>query len=101
MLTPVVIASLQTHLMERIKYGCYVVDGEPYFTGIEEVQSDSNGNIWASFVIDHKSVGNGTVKQVQLRDKNRAIVAYKDVSITRQSAQEGVLFRFRITLTQP
>lgn len=100
MMTKAAIMELQTHLRDRIKYGCYVVNGTNYFVDIEQKMAVSNGDVVATFVIDHKAAGNFAVKRVQLCDKDHEILAYKDVNITRQDSQEGILYRFCITLTQ-
>ena len=53
-----------------------------------------------TFVIDHTVAGNITVTEVQLYDHSGILWASKGENITRADAQEGILYRFRFTITE-
>ena len=59
-----------------------------------------DGRVAITFLIDHTISGTITVTEVQLYDHSGRLWASKVESITRKAAQEGILYRFAITITE-
>lgn len=100
MLTNTALNSLRNHLKDSIAYARYKVGGSYYKAEIQTAELLADGRIAVTFIIDHTVAGNITVTEVQLCDHNGALWASKAESITRKDAQEGVLYRFRFTITE-
>ena len=83
-----------------IAYARYKVGSTYYKTGKPEINIQADGTITADIIIDN-SVGTSiTVSELQLWDINGNLWASKGEAITRSSVQEGILYRFRFTITE-
>lgn len=100
MLTSAALNSIRNHLKSNIAYARYKVGSTYYRADIQDASILSDGRISVSFIIDHTVVGNITVTEVQLFDYNGTMWASKAESITRKDVQEGILYRFRFTITE-
>lgn len=100
MLTSNALTSLRNHLKNSIAYARYKVGSSYYKADIETAEILADGRIAITFVIDHTIAGNITVTEVQLFDHNGVLWASKAENITRQDAQEGILYRFRFTIQE-
>lgn len=100
MLTNTALNSLRNHLKNSIAYARYKVGNSYYTADIQTAELLADGRIAVTFIIDHTVAGNITVTEVQLCDHNGALWASKAESITRKDAQEGILYRFRFTITE-
>lgn len=100
MLTNDALGSLRNHLKNSIAYARYKVGSSYYKADIETAEILADGRIAVTFIIDHTVAGNITVTEVQLFDHNGVLWASKAESITRQDAQEGILYRFRFTIQE-
>ncbi|MDD2647329.1 MAG: hypothetical protein PHI27_06480 [Eubacteriales bacterium] len=101
MLTSAALQAIRTFLKNSIAYARYKVAGSYYNASIEDATILADGRISVSFIIDHTIAGNITVTEVQLFDHNGVLWASKAESITRLDAQEGILYRFRFTVSEP
>lgn len=100
MLTSAALDSLRKHLKESIAYAQYKVGGSYYKAEIQDAEVLADGRIAITFIIDHTVAGNITVTEVQLYDHNGVLWASKPESITRAAVQEGILYRFRFTVSE-
>lgn len=100
MLTSNALNSLRNHLKNNIAYAMYKVGSTYYRAEIQTAEVLDDGRITVTFIIDHTVSGNITVKEVQLFDHNGMLWASKAENITRKDAQEGILYRFRFTITE-
>ncbi len=100
MLTNTALQSMRMHLKNSIAYAMYKVGDTYYKADIQNASLMEDGRIAITFVIDHTVAGNVTVTEVQLYDHNGALWASKAESITRSAVQEGILYRFRFSVTE-
>ena len=100
MLTNSAINSMRSYLKNSIAYAEYKVNGTYYQAEIQTAEVLADGRIAVTFIIDHTVAGNITVTEVQLFDHNGTLWASKAENITRKDAQEGILYRFRFTITE-
>lgn len=100
MLTDTALDSLRTHLKENIAYAKYKVGSTYHEAPIQTAEILADGRIAITFIIDHSVAGDITVTQVQLYDHSGKLWAEKAESITRKAIQEGILYRFRFTITE-
>lgn len=100
MLTNDALSSMRKYLKNSIAYARYKVGKNTYRADIETAEILADGRVAITFVIDHTITGNITVSEVQLYDHNDVLWASKAESITRQDAQEGILYRFRFTIQE-
>lgn len=100
MLTKAALDSLRNHLKNSIAYARYKVGGNYYTADIQDAELLADGRVAVTFVIDHSVAGNITVTEVQLFDHNGTMWASKAENITRAAVQEGILYRFRFTITE-
>lgn len=100
MLTTTALNSMRKFLKDSIGYAQYKVGSTYYRADIQTAELLADGRIAITFIIDHTVVGNITVTEVQLYDHNGVLWASKAESITRKAVQEGILYRFRFTITE-
>lgn len=100
MLTTAALTSIRNHLKNNIAYAQYKVGSTYYRAEINEAELLNDGRISVTFTIDHTVAGNVTVTEVQLYNHNGVMWAHKAESILRQDVQEGILYRFRFTITE-
>lgn len=100
MLTNTALQSMRMHLKNSIAYAMYKVGDTYYKADIQNASLMEDGRIAITFVIDHTVAGNVTVTEVQLYDHDGALWASKAESITRSAVQEGILYRFRFSVTE-
>lgn len=100
MLTNTALQSMRMHLKNSIAYAMYKVGDTYYKADIQNASLMEDGRIAITFVIDHTVAGNVTVTEVQLYDHNGALWASKAEGITRSAVQEGILYRFRFSVTE-
>lgn len=100
MLTSTALTSIRNHLKNNIAYAMYKVGSTYYRAEINDAELLNDGRISVTFIIDHTAQGNVTVTEVQLYDHNGVMWASKAESILRQDVQEGILYRFRFTITE-
>ena len=100
MLTNNALNSLRNHLKNNIAYARYKVGSTYYQAEIQTAEVLADGRIAVTFIIDHTIAGNVTVTEVQLYDHNGQLWASKSESITRSAVQEGILYRFRFSVTE-
>lgn len=100
MLTNNALNSLRNHLKDNIAYARYKVGSTYYRAEIQTAEILADGRIAVTFLIDHTVSGDITVTEVQLFGRDAALWASKAESITRKDAQEGILYRFRFTVTE-
>ncbi|NLV58675.1 MAG: hypothetical protein GXY67_07875 [Clostridiales bacterium] len=100
MLTVLALDGLRNHLKNKIARAQYRVGGSYYPAEITEKTLLADGRISITIIIDHAVTGNITVTEIQLYDYNNQLIASKAESINRADAQEGILYRFRFTITE-
>lgn len=100
MLTDNALNSIRNHLKNNIAYARYKVGGAYYRAEIQDASMQADGRISITFIIDHTVAGDITVTEVQLFDHNGVLWASKTESITRKDVQEGILYRFRFSITE-
>lgn len=100
MLTDTALQSMRNHLKNAIAYAMYKVGESYYRAEIQDASLLTDGRIAITFIIDHTIAGNMTVTEVQLYDHNGQMWASKSESITRSAVQEGILYRFRFSVTE-
>lgn len=100
MLTNAALQSMKAHLKDSIAYAMYKVGSTYYKAGIQSASVLEDGRVAITFIIDHTVAGNVTVTEVQLYDHNGVLWASKAESITRSAVQEGILYRFRFSVTE-
>lgn len=100
MLTATALDSIRNHLKNSIAYARYKVGSAYYQAPIEEATLLPDGRVSITFVIDHSVAGDITVTEAQLFDRNGALWASKAENITRRDVQEGILYRFRFSVTE-
>lgn len=99
-LTSAAMDSIRKHLKESIAYAQYKVGGCYYKADIQNAEVLADGRIAITFIIDHAIAGNITVTEVQLYDHSGVLWASKPEFIKRETVQEGILYRFRFTVTE-
>ena len=100
MLTQAALNNMRNHLRYTIGYAQYKVDGVYYRADIQNTQVLADGRVEITFLINHTAPGSITITEVQLYDQNGVLFASKPEQITRISTQEGILYRFRFTITE-
>lgn len=100
MLSDIALNSIREHLKGSIAYAEYKVGSTYYKAEIQSAQVLLDGRIAITFIIDHTVAGDITVTEVRLYDHNGQLWASKAESITRKAAQEGILYRFRFTVSE-
>ena len=99
-LTAAALRGYKEYTERVIAYARYKVGSTYYKTGKPEISIQADGTITADIIIDN-SVGTSiTVSELQLWDINGNLWASKGEAITRSSVQEGILYRFRFTITE-
>lgn len=99
-LTSAALRGYKEYTERVIAYARYKVGSTYYKTGKPEISIQADGTITADIIIDN-SVGTSiTVSELQLWDINGNLWASKGEAITRSSVQEGILYRFRFTITE-
>ncbi|MGI6234426.1 MAG: hypothetical protein ACOYI6_04125 [Christensenellales bacterium] len=100
MLTPAALGAIRNHFKNSIAYARYKAAGTYYDAPIEDAVLLADGRVSITFVIDHSVAGDITVTEVQLFDRNGVLWASKAENITRKAVQEGILYRFRFSITE-
>ena len=99
-LTAAALQGYKEYTERVIAYARYKVGSTYYTTGKPTINIQSDGTLTADIIIDH-SVGTSiTVTEIQLWDTKGQLWAKKTEAITRGSVQEGILYRFRFTITE-
>lgn len=99
-LTTEAIQGYKEYTERVIAYARYKVGSTYYKTGKPEINIQPDGSITADVLIDHSVGTTITVTEVQLFDTKGQLWARKVEEITRKSVQEGILYRFRFTITE-
>lgn len=99
-LTTAMLDSLREYVKTNLAYAQYKVGSTYYRAELIEKQVLSDGRVSITFLIDHTVAGNITVSEIQLYNYSGVKWAAKVVSITRQDATEGILYRCRFTVTE-
>lgn len=100
MLTTAALGALRTYLKDNLAYAKYKVGGTYYQAAIQEAIILGDGRVSVTFIVDHTVAGDITVSEVQLYSLNGVLWVTKAESITRKDAQEGILYRFRFSITE-
>lgn len=100
MLTSYALEYLRKKLKDIIAYAQYKV-GETYHKAdFSNVDILPDGRIEFAFFIGQTGAGDMTVTEIQLYDKNGALFARKAEAINLSAMHEGILYRFRFTVTE-
>ena len=100
MLTTTAITALKQCFTDNIAYAKFKVGDTYYKSPIQSAEILIDGRVAITFLIDHTISGTIAVTEVQLYDHSGRLWASKVESITRKAAQEGILYRFAITITE-
>ena len=99
-LTAAALQGYKQYTERVIAYARYKVGSTYYTTGKPEISIQADGTITADIIIDNSVGTSVTVTELQLWDIYGNLWASKAESITRSSVQEGILYRFRFTITE-
>ncbi|MBQ8708528.1 MAG: hypothetical protein IJ523_10615 [Succinivibrionaceae bacterium] len=99
-LTADMLNALREYVKSNIAYAMYKVGNTYYRAELQEKQVLADGRVSVTFLIDHTVAGNITVTEVQLYNYSGVKWAAKSVSIKRQDATEGILYRCRFTVSE-
>ena len=94
------LAAMKDFLAGSIDHARYRVGEVTHDAAIVESQVLADGRVSIGFLIDHTVAGDLTVTEVQLVDAANVVWASKTVSITRAAVTEGILYRFRFSITE-
>lgn len=100
LLTQDAINGYKEYTERTISYARYKVNGTYYNVGKPNIHVLSDGRIAVDVLIDHTVSGNITVTEIQLFDVNNKLWLSKPESVARKAVQEGILYRFTITITE-
>lgn len=99
-LTAAALRGYKEYTERVIAYARYKIGSTYYKTGKPEITIQTDGSITVDITIDN-SVGTSiTVTELQLWDIYGQLWASKAESVQRSSVQEGILYRFRFTITE-
>lgn len=99
MLTAIALETMRKDLIARISSARFKVGSTWHDAQIQGAEILPDGRVAVTVLIDHTVEGKLTITEVQLCDRNGQIWASKKEKISR-SAQEGILYRFRFTITE-
>lgn len=99
MLTTSALNGIKDHIRKTISYAMYKIGSSYYRAPISQTAVDGSG-VTVDVVISHESAGNITVSEIQLYDNNGQLWLSKAESVSRTSVQEGILYRFKFTITE-
>lgn len=94
------LADYRKRIKNDIAYARYKVGSSWYRAEIQKAEVLGSGVVEATFLIDHTVSGNITVTAVELYNHAQKRIGYKNVSITRADATEGILYVCRFRLFQ-
>jgi len=100
LLTDSAIEGYKDYTRKVIAYARYKVGGTYYKTGKPEIHTLPDGRIAVDVLIDHSVGGDITVTEIQLYDIHDKLWLKKPESIKRMAVQEGILYRFAITIKE-
>ncbi len=100
MLTTSALNGIKEYIRKTISYAMYKVGSTYYRAPISSTEVDTDGKVVVSVTITHESAGSITVSEIQLYDNNGQLWLSKAESVSRTSVQEGILYRFRFTITE-
>lgn len=99
-LTAAALQGYKEYTQRVIAYARYKVGSTYYTTGKPDINVQDDGSITVDIIIDSSAGTSITVKELQLWDINGQLWASKAESITRSQVQEGILYRFKFTITE-
>ena len=89
---------LRQFVADRIWYATYIVNGTEHKTTIVSVNVDNTGYIDVMFSIDPEIVGEATVTEARLYDRNGELWVSCTGIIDSALLDRGLLYQFRITI---
>ena len=99
MLTDYALNSIRQHVKNSIAYAQYKINGVYYRSEIQKIEIKKNGDILFDFAIDSVN-GACLVRGVQLYNHSGILLAEKTENIDLESGQMGVLYRFKINISE-
>ena len=100
MVEAAMLTDIKNYIRRKVGYAKYKVGNTYYTAAIRSAYIMDDGRIAVTFLVDHTVSGNIVVTQVQLYNLNGSLWASKAESISRQDAQEGILYRFAFSITE-
>lgn len=92
------LTQVRQFVAERLWYATYIVNGTEHRADLTSVNVDDTGYIDAMFVIDSEVVGDATVTEVRLYDRNSVMWVSCVGGIDSALSHDGLLYQFRITI---
>lgn len=99
MLEETTLHDLRNYLKDKVAYVEYQIGDTSHRAEINTASVLANGRIDITFTLD--AFGQGQpITEIRLYDRNGNRLAKKMENISRESAQEGILYRYMISIMQ-
>lgn len=100
MFTANALLGIKKYIQRTVSYAKYKVGSNYYRTDIIKIEINKSGQVEIDFIVDHTLSGDIKITEVQLYDNENNLWLSKAESITRKARQEGVFYRFTITVRE-